>query len=834
MDDNSQLLTVQAALAGLWRRAYGAFADSRITPLIVLLLTLGLLLPMAATGYVIFRSYLHGQQQQFDDDLHRTGHVLARSSSSLLWNLQRDIAEAMLQSHMTDERICEIAIQDALSGRVFIELKNAGCTGTRHAAATPILNGSTEIGTVRLVMGDGTLQAHLADRMRELVVVLGMQMLMLLSVVVPAVVFKIIRPLRRLHRQTGKLSGGELDLPFEWRRRDEIGQVGRAMDEARRQLKDLLEEQTRQAARKALSEQQREENLRLAAAVEQQTRSLRATTAQAQQSSQAKSAFLSTVSHELRAPLHDILGYAQLLTRQVAPGAQHQLAVIQESGQQLLHLIDDILDFSRGEAKPILLDPGPLSLSRLTEHLAEIYRPRAARCDNRLITRLETAATDWVLADERRLMQVLRNLLENACKFTQGGQIELGIAQVERPHPAAKTAQPLCLIEFSVSDTGVGIPAQHRARLFEPFNRLERDQRAPGLGLGLAIAQQLVRAMGGQIRVDSGQGEPAGSRFSFRLRLPISAPLGGEAESAAPITGYRGRRRTLLIADDFPTSRRYLADCCAAWGFDAILAEDGTQALAQLRTAEPPVDAALVDQFMPQLDGWGFLRRVRESEPTADLPVVLISAAPLQRPATFPQDLKFDAYAMKPLSEARLAWILEEVLRIEWEYADEPPAPGDGLADTENRPASMATACSTEELGQFRDMVALGQLMAIQQWARNMADKDPSTRPCGRTSLNCAPASIYRACNASPRTASRLPQRSLWPRPDPANASGLRPGPGTDAGHAPVLTANARLASVAVVGGDKDYAMVYRVSAVETGTALAADVLRERMKVSLQ
>ena len=215
MDDHSQPLAGQTARAGLRRRGYWAFADSRITPLIVVLLTLGLLLPMAATGYFVFRSNRHALQQQFDDDLHRTGQVLARSSSSLLWNLQRNIAEAMLKSNMADERICEIAIQDELSGRVFIELKNAGCTGARHEAATPILNGSTEIGTVRLVMGDGTLQAHLADRMRELVLVLGLQLLMLLSVVVPAMVFKIIRPLRRLHRQTGKLSDGELELAFD-------------------------------------------------------------------------------------------------------------------------------------------------------------------------------------------------------------------------------------------------------------------------------------------------------------------------------------------------------------------------------------------------------------------------------------------------------------------------------------------------------------------------------------------------------------------------------------------------------------------------------------------
>lgn len=376
----------------------------------------------------------------------------------------------------------------------------------------------------------------------------------------------------------------------------------------------------------------------------------------------------------------------------------------------MLHLINDILDFSRGETKPILLDPGHLSLSRLTQHLAEIYRSRAARGDNRLTTRLATDATEWVMADERRLLQVLRNLLENACKFTQGGQIELDITQVERPHQAAATLPPVCLIEFSVSDTGAGIPTEHQARLFEPFHRLERDRRTPGLGLGLAITQQLVRAMGGQIRVESDQGGRRGSRFSFRLRLPISAPLA--ADAAAPITGYRGRRRTLLIADDFPTGRRYLADCCSAWGFGVILAEDGAQALAQLRTAEQPVDAALVDQFMPQLDGWGFLLRVRQSEPTADLPVVLISTAPLQRPAAFPQDLEFDAYAMKPLSVERLAQMLKEVLELEWDYATAPRA-------TPDRPLTPALpppgTLPSEQVQAFQRMVTLGQIMAIQQ-----------------------------------------------------------------------------------------------------------------------
>ena len=501
----------------------------------------------------------------------------------------------------------------------------------------------------------------------------------------------------------------------------------------RRQLERAREQEllaSREAARQALFDRQREENLRLTAAVEEQTRSLRAATLRAEESSQAKSSFLSTVSHELRAPLHDILGYAQLLARQIPAGARDHLGVIQTSANRLLHLIGDILAFSRGEAKPVMLDPAPLSLTRLANHLGEVCRPLAASGDNVLNTRVEIEDGGWVMADEQRLMQVLRNLLENACKFTQGGQIELSITQAAPttlraeaavPDVAAVRAKPIRVL-FAVTDTGVGIPEVERDAIFQPFTRLDRYQRVPGLGLGLAIAQQLTTAMGGRIRLQRSQGVDHGSSFRFELCLPHCEPQEDEVTAERAPIGYRGRRRTLLIADDFATSRQYLAECSRAWGFQVLLAEDGAQALARVREADSPPDAALVDQFMPYLDGWGFLRGVRESVQHQDLPVVLISAAPPQRPAAFPLDLDFDGYGMKPLCEARLAQILGEILGIEWEYEEvAAPAP---VQDVEEFP-SLAMMCSTSELETFRDMVALGQLMGIKRWAQGMADRHP-------------------------------------------------------------------------------------------------------------
>lgn len=481
-----------------------------------------------------------------------------------------------------------------------------------------------------------------------------------------------------------------------------------------------------ESARRALVEMQQQENIRLTAAVEERTRALREAIARAEESSRAKSVFLSTVSHELRAPLHDILGYAQLLVHQVPPQAQERLDIIQGSGQQLLHFINDILEFSRGEAKPIALEPAPLSLTALAEQLDESCRPLAADNGNALAIQVETDGLDWVMTDERRLTQILRNLLENACKFTHDGRIELGIALAEPAHPGKDAWEADVRIAFRVTDTGVGIPEGEQAAIFQPFMRLDPFQRVPGLGLGLAIAQQLAAALGGRITVRSRQGETSGTTFALTLPLAIAAPETAEAEEPRTIVGYRGQRRTVLIVDDFSTSRQLLGECCRAWGFGVILAQDGLEALARARAAQPPVDVVLTDQFMPNLDGWGLLRGLRESAPDPALPIILISAAPMEPPDDFPADMAFDRFALKPLPAPRLAQLLEEVLGLAWEYAETPVSTPDSAAPASARLADCVTA---EELEAFRKMVALGQLMAIAQWTRDMAERHPRHAP---------------------------------------------------------------------------------------------------------
>lgn len=503
------------------------------------------------------------------------------------------------------------------------------------------------------------------------------------------------------------------------------------------------------AERQRTLEMQRRENAKLIAAVEQQTHALREANVRATADSEAKSNFLSTASHELRAPLHDLLGYAELLSRSIPPKLRGHLSVIQKSGQQLLHLIDDILEFSRGDAKPILLEPAPLSLSALAAHLEQLYRTLAERGGNRLETRVALGGTDWVIADERRLTQILRNLLGNACKFTQQGQIELRITRLEAAdtatgavaEPAAKiTADPAngqsetgqIRLRFEVSDTGIGIPIEQQAAIFEPFKRLDRYDRAPGLGLGLAISQQLALAMGGRIQVHSQPDQQRGTLFCIELQFPEASLCDA---SPAPIKtgvirGYRGPRRSLLIADDMPSSRQFLAETARTWGFDVLLAVNGAEALERLQGADPSPDAVLIDQFMPQLDGWGFLRRVRASSAHAALPVIVISAAPLERPEDLANDITFDAVALKPLSVRTLAEMLEQQLELDWEYEADTGRTSEhteGMTGEhiESVARALATDLDAQQLAELRKMISFGAIVAITDWARQMRKSHP-------------------------------------------------------------------------------------------------------------
>lgn len=463
------------------------------------------------------------------------------------------------------------------------------------------------------------------------------------------------------------------------------------------------------------------EQERLAAAVDARTRELREAISAAETGNRAMSAFLSTMSHEARTSLHTILGYARLLRAGAAGESDTRLGIIENSGRQLLRLINDIIDFGRGQAGAVTLHPEPMSLAALADHLDGSSRLLAAERENRFAIDLATDLPAAVEGDEQRLAQVLQNLITNACKFTAGGDIRLSIYRQTAPEMV--DGNTWHTIGFRVEDTGSGIPPQDQERVFDPFFRVGDAQRQPGVGLGLAIARQIVRAMGSDIALASTPGQ--GSRFSFAVRLK-QAPeheLLPALPVQAPIAGLQGRRRTFLVADDIAVNRIFLRELLGSWGIGVMEARNGAEALAICLSGATLPDALLVDQFMPEMDGWSLLRAIRQTPRLQELPIFLISAAQPHRPEDFPPELAFDGMLMKPLDQTALARMLEECLGIAWIRKEGPEATADAGALVLPGPAKIA---------EMIDMLALGQVLAIEEWADALVQDQPELRTFAR------------------------------------------------------------------------------------------------------
>ncbi len=296
-------------------------------------------------------------------------------------------------------------------------------------------------------------------------------------------------------------------------------------------------------ATRSLMEAQRTERERLARAVDERTRNLQAATARATAADQAKSAFLSMVSHELRAPLHTILGHARILAHTVEEPQRQPIAVIERSGNRLLKMVGEILEFSRGETQGMVLEPIPTRLRSLANHVAALAEVFAERYGVRLQAETDPALPEVVMVDERRLSQVLLNLLDNACKHGRA-EVGLSVSAAKVPGDAGLRA-----VTFEVRDWGPGIPLEEQGKLFEPFYRGADARLREGVGLGLPIARQIVRSMGSEIELESAPGR--GSRFFFTLRLPLGSPeeSADTATMGSPLPGAYVEEALQLLAD---------------------------------------------------------------------------------------------------------------------------------------------------------------------------------------------------------------------------------------------------------------------------------------------
>ena len=468
----------------------------------------------------------------------------------------------------------------------------------------------------------------------------------------------------------------------------------------------LLNEQARTLRREIESHRRTDEELQRA--------KLQAEAAkhQAELANQAKSRYITTVSHELRTPLNSILGYAQLLEEDASvPPHRHQaIKVIRRGGEHLLSLIDRTLDIARIEGGKLRLENKPMRFRDCVQDIVRMFELQAAAKGIEFGCVLTEPLPELVRADEKRLRQILINVLGNAVKFTHVGRVEFRVGHARE------------MAVFEIEDTGPGIAAAEIEHVFEPFARGTEASAAAsgGTGLGLTIGKMLTDLMGGEMTVASTPG--TGTLFRIRLFLPELSgvhPLSTAGRDSPRVarSGYAGARRRVLVVDNEEVDRDLLASLLDPLGFEIHQAASGHECLNLLPGCAP--DAILMDLAMPGIDGWATVRAIRERR-LSDAPVAIVSGNAFDKGLDNDVGIVADDFILKPVRIDELLDWLGARLQLVWHEA---PAPA--IAAPEPAPANEWSLPAASQLRALDDLVSLGYYRGIVRKLDEIVASDP-------------------------------------------------------------------------------------------------------------
>ncbi len=435
----------------------------------------------------------------------------------------------------------------------------------------------------------------------------------------------------------------------------------------------------------------------------------------------AKSRYLASVSHELRAPLNVIFGYAQLLERGGELQADEAARVIRRSAEHLNNLVEGLLDMSLVENGMMRLNVEPVRFVPFVDQIASMFRHGAAAKGLQFRYVKPDRLPEFVRMDQRRLRQILINLLSNAIKFTQSGAVSFTVRWSGQ------------VATFEIADTGPGVPEHDRERIFAPFERGEgRDVDAqPGVGLGLAISASICKILGGDLSLESSLGE--GSCFRVKMMLPTAVNTVSISHEAR-VTGYEGPRRSILLVDDDLNHLTVLRTLLQSLGFDVATATDGATALSLSNATK--FNLAILDISMPGLSGWEVARLLRATS-GAMMKIVMLSGNALERDTAHSGAPVHDLFLVKPVALEELVDAVGDQLGLVWTHGDH-----DGTDVNVGSPAGPAVPgpvpdAARPHINKLRELVKIGYVRGLEEEIRLLAKAAPEAGPLADRLLVC-------------------------------------------------------------------------------------------------